>query len=213
MSFTPPPFIVPPRDFDQWDPPAGYDGVAVDPRFPHVAELMRSLNSRFTGSRPEGDDWDELTQVLERANELFERHQVDEKEQIAGRRLELPGRGQVLAPPFVATSWDDNSVRGTVTFSRFHVGGNHAAHGGAIALVFDDILGRLANVAGRAVARTAYLNVSYKNITPENTELVLEGEFVREEGRKRFIKGRILNGEQVCAECDSLFVALNPGQP
>jgi hypothetical protein len=211
-GMIPPPFIVPPRDYDQWDPPEGYDGVIVDPRFARVAELMRSLNTRFTGSRPEGEDWDELIRLLERTNEIFERHQVDEWEQYAGRRLELPARGQVFAPPFVAQSWDENSVRGTVTFSRFHVGGNHAAHGGAIALIFDDILGRLAAVGGRSVARTAYLNVAFRNITPEDTELVLEGEFAREEGRKRFITGRILNGDVVCAECDALFVALNPGQ-
>jgi acyl-coenzyme A thioesterase PaaI-like protein len=173
---------------------------------------MRSLNTGFTGSRVEGDDWDELTDLLERANKIYARHQVDERDQYAGRRLELPGRGQVFAPPFVATSWDNNFIRGTVTFSRFHVGGNHAAHGGAISLVFDDILGRLAAVGGRSVARTAYLNVSFRNIAPENTELILEGEFYREEGRKRFIKGRILNGETICAECDALFVALNPGQ-
>jgi acyl-coenzyme A thioesterase PaaI-like protein len=211
-GLTPPPFIVPPRDYDQWDPPEGYDGVTVDPRFPHVAELMRSLNTRFTASRVEGDDFDTVIDLLERANQVFARHEVDEWQQYAGRRLELPGRGQVFAPPFYATSWDNNFVRGTVTFSRFHVGGNHAAHGGAISLLFDDILGRLAAVGGRSVARTAYLNVSFRAIAPEDTELVLEGEFDREEGRKRFIKGRLLNGDTVCAECDALFVALKPGQ-
>ncbi len=113
--------------------------------------------------------------------------------QLAGRRLELPARGQTLAPSFVADEWDDNMVRGRITFGRFHVGGNHAAHGGAISLAFDDILGRLANVAGRSVARTGYLNVSFRNIPPVDKELTLVGRFDREEGRKRFITRVIRN--------------------
>ena len=85
-------------------------------------------------------------------------------------------------------------------------------HGGALPLVFDDLMGRLAN-AGLAPARTAYLNVSYRNITPIEARLTIEARLESVQGRKRLLRGELRHGNIVCAEAESLFVALRPGQP
>src|SRR5439155_16999965 len=99
-----------------------------------------------------------------------------------------------------------------VRFGRFHLGGNGAAHGGTIPLVFDDLLGRLSGTGGRAVARTAYLHVDYRNVTPIEQDLDVGAWFVSEQGRKRLLRGVLRDGDTVCAEVEGLFVQLRPGQ-
>ena len=65
----------------------------------------------------------------------------------------------------------------------------------------------------RPPARTAYLHVNYRNITPIERELQLTARFDREEGRKRFLSGELRDGDTLCADVEGLFVALRPGQP
>jgi len=79
--------------------------------------------------------------------------------------------------------------------------------------VFDDLLGRLANAGGRRTSRTAYLTVNYRSITPIGRELRLEGRVDRQEGRKRFLTGRLFDGDTLCADAEGLFIELRPGQP
>jgi acyl-coenzyme A thioesterase PaaI-like protein len=104
-------------------------------------------------------------------------------------------------------------VVGRVAFGRFYLGGNGAAHGGAIPLVFDEVMGRLANTGGRPPSRTASLHVNYRSITPIERELQLTARFDREEGRKRFLSGELRDGGTLCADVAGIFVALRPGQP
>ena len=57
--------------------------------------------------------------------------------------------------PFVWYDESEGHVRGRVVFRPFHLGGNGAAHGGTLPLLFDDVLGRLANSVGGRVAVAA----------------------------------------------------------
>ena len=98
-----------------------------------------------------------------------------------GRRVELPGRGHPLLPPFLVDHQDASSITGRVTLGRFYLGRYGAAHGGVIPLLFDDVLGRLSNTSG-ALSRTAYLKVDYRRITPIGPELRVEATVDREEG-------------------------------
>jgi len=87
-----------------------------------------------------------------------------------------------------------------------------AAHGGVLALIFDEILGRLAN-PGRTRSRTAYLHVNYRNITPIGPELRVEAHVDRVAGRKRYLTGAIYRDGTLTAAAEGLFVELKPGQP
>lgn len=138
---------------------------------------------------------------------------VAEERQIFGHRLDLPGRGQTMIPELEIDEIDDRSARGRVTFGRYFLGGNGAAHGGTISLVFDDLLGRLANLGGRARARTAYLNVNYRSITPIDVPLEVRASFESEIGRKRLLRAELWHGDILCADGEGLFVELRPGQP
>jgi acyl-coenzyme A thioesterase PaaI-like protein len=202
-----------PADLNIWQAPPGFDGRPPDPEFARLTGALRLLQDRFTAAQPPPEAAAQAADLLEMAAALLEPFAVAERDQVAGRRLDLPGRGQTLVPPFYVEVWDDVSVRGQVTFTRFYLGGNGAAHGGVLPLFFDEVLGRLANVAGRPRSRTAYLHVDYRQITPIGKELKVAARFDREEGRKRFLSGEVTNDASVVAEAHALFVMLRPGQP
>jgi acyl-coenzyme A thioesterase PaaI-like protein len=136
---------------------------------------------------------------------------TDELHSPAGKRPDLPGRGNVMMPPILIDRQTPHEVRGRVTLTRVHVGGG-AAHGGVIPLMFDEVLGRMAS-QDRPPSRTAYLHVDYVNLTPVNDELLIEGFIHRIEGRKIYGSGRLLDGDTVLAEADALFVMARSEPP
>jgi hypothetical protein len=152
-------------------------------------------------------------QLIEFAG-LLDAHQVPELERWDGWRPDLPGRGMALLPPYVIDGETDTTLRGHVTFGRFYLGGNGAAHGGSQPLLFDDMLGRLVNHGRAGVARTAYLKVNYRRITPiaERLEIFLSVD--KEDGRKRWCTGTLSQADgTVVSDVEALFVSLLPGQP
>jgi acyl-CoA thioesterase FadM len=55
--------------------------------------------------------------------------------------------------------------------------------------------------------------VNYRKIAPIDRELQVEAGIERLQGRKIFVIGRLLDGEDVLCEAEALFVMLKPGQP
>jgi len=188
------------------------DLAAVPPSFPAMIDALRLLENRITGSAPGEELAAEVSRTLTDLAIQLGAHAVDEESQIAGR-VDLPGRAQVLVPVVHLEEQDEQHAVGRVTFGRLHLGRNGAVHGGAIPLVFDEVMGRLSNTGGRVPARTAYLHVNYRTITPIERELQVTARFDREEGRKRFLSGELRDAGTLCADAEGLFVALRPGQP
>ena len=180
--------------------------------FTRMIEALRLLQDRMTGAAAPAETVTEAAESLEKLAAAFEPYTVPEARQIVGHLTDVDGRGQAMAPVVQIDEWDERHVLGHVTFGRFYLGGNGAVHGGAIPLVFDEVMGRLANT-GRARSRTAYLHVNYRKITPVGRRLRVEARFDREEGRKRVLTGALLDGDTVTADAEGLFVALKPGQP
>jgi acyl-coenzyme A thioesterase PaaI-like protein len=176
-------------------------------------ELFRTLQDTVVGSNPPEGVWDEVSARVQAAIDLLQPFAAPEWQRPAGMRVDLPGRGNPLLIPFIEDEESEGHVRGRVTFRPFHLGGNGAAHGGTLPLLFDDVLGRLANSVGGGIGRTAYLKVNYRKITPIGVELQVEGSVDRIEGRKRWVSARLLDGETLIADAEGLFVALLPGQP
>src|SRR6202012_1980180 len=110
-----------------------------------------------------------------------------------------------MIPAVEITEYSDTHARGYVSFGRFYLGGNGAVHGGAIPLVFDELMGRLADTGEPGPSRNAYLHVNYRSITPIETRLAIEAHCDREEGRKRFLSGTIRDGDTLCADAEGLF--------
>ena len=118
----------------------------------------------------------------------------------------LPGRGHPLLPPIVHAG-DGDRVIGTVTYTDAHAGAGEAVHGGQVTLLFDEVLGAVAGTA--APSRTASLTVHYRSLTPMGVPLTVEGWVDRVDGRKVFVRGRLLDRDRVCAEAEALFVAVD----
>jgi len=94
-----------------------------------------------------------------------------------------------------------------VRFTRFYLGGNGAAHGGAHPLLFDDVLGRVMNHSQPGVSRTASLTVNYRRVTPLDVELRWEASRDRVEGRKRWGSARLLNAAgELLSDAEGLFI-------
>jgi acyl-coenzyme A thioesterase PaaI-like protein len=189
------------------EPPRGGE------RFAALNAAQRRFNDLLSGAVPPDDLCDRITEQLTSfAAELTE-FQVREGQRWDGWRGDLPGRGHPFLPPYVITGETDTTLSARVRFTRFFLGGNGAAHGGAQPLVFDDMLGRCVNHYQPGVARTAYLKVNYRRITPIDVDLDVEVSVDRVEGRKRWCSGRITDPEgNVVADCEALFLALLPGQ-
>ena len=190
-------------------------GVLVTPEvtsYLGMIDALRVLQDRITGAAPSTELAAEVSRTLADLAVRLGEYAVGEPDQIADQ-VEVPGRGQALVPVVHLDEQDEQHAAGRVTFGRFYLGRNGAAHGGAIPLVFDDVLGRLACAGGRAPSRTAYLHVNYRSITPVGRELQVTARFDREEGRKRFLSGELRDGGTLCADVEGLFVALRPGQP
>lgn len=182
------------------------------PRYGELNEQVRLLMDRFRYACPTPEMTDELIDELTAINEKLGSVRIDEWHTPSGTRIDLPARGNITLPPYTIIRGDADGVEATVTFRDFHLGGNGVAHGGHVAVCFDDLGGYASAVAIQGVSRTAYLTVQYRSLTPLNTPLTCRTWADKIEGRKVFIKGTLHEGDRLCAEMDALFIRLNPGQ-
>jgi hypothetical protein len=79
--------------------------------------------------------------------------------------------------------------------------------------VFDHVMGRLTNDGEATRARTAYLHVNFRRITPIGRELRLDVSLDRQEGRKIFATARLLDEDELLADAEALYIVLRPEQP
>jgi acyl-coenzyme A thioesterase PaaI-like protein len=174
---------------------------------------MRELQDRFVAASPPLDATVPLAEQIEALAEQFEALETAEFRTPAGMRWDLPGRGNAMLAPVILDERTQTFARGRVTFRPFHLGRNGAAHGGTVTLLFDDVVGRLANDMNGRDTRTAYLHVNYRKIARIGVELRLDATVDRVEGRKRWASGRLWEGDELVADAEGLFVELRPGQP
>ena len=86
-----------------------------------MIEALRLLQERITAASPPDGVVAETTGVLEKLAATLGPDEVDESRQIAGRRMDLPGRGQALVPLLAIDDWDEQHVRARVTLGRFYL--------------------------------------------------------------------------------------------
>lgn len=172
-------------------------------------EALHAFKDAFSEAAPDTETLDRLAADLRGWTEaLRPSAQPEEASRLSGRIPSLPARGHAALPPFVVDFADPERVEARVTFSSYFLGAGGAAHGGTIMTVLDEILGIQATVGGRSMTRTAYLKVDFRSIVPINTPVRINTWTVRVEGRKRFLRGELWDGETLCAEADALFVQL-----
>ncbi len=85
-------------------------------------------------------------------------------------------------------------------------------HGGIIATILDDAMGKL-NKLRQVLAVTAELKVNYLRPVPLNVPLRAESRELRVRGRRHFHLAEIMNADgKVLARGRGLFIAIDPGR-
>jgi acyl-coenzyme A thioesterase PaaI-like protein len=191
-----------------------YGPASPGPGFGRFVAAMRRLQDLAVSADPEDGIWEDAADRAAALVELLGPFEADEGKAPAGRTPDLPGMGSLLLPPWTLTRYAPDGVEMTGYFTRFHVGGNHAVHGGVLPLLFDHMFGMISHAAGRPISRTAFLHVDYRKITPIDTPLAVRGRVTSTEGRKAFVSAELVDGDDtVLAEGNGLMVRLLPGQP
>lgn len=191
-----------------------FEVTDAEPGFSRYLTAMRRLQDLAVSAAPDDSVWEKAADQLEELAGALEPAQAPEGVSPAGRIPALPGMGSLLLPPFGIVEFGVDGVVMRGRFSRFHVGGNSAVHGGVLPLLFDWLCGMVVHGAQRPISRTAYLKVDYRAVTPIDTPLTVRGRVEKVDGRKAFISGELVDrDEKLLAELDALMVQLLPGQP
>jgi acyl-coenzyme A thioesterase PaaI-like protein len=183
------------------------------PDYGRFIEAVRTLQDRTRAADAPDDVVTKAADMIETVSEVLAPYDADEWTTPSGRRMDLPNRGNIMQVPAELTTVEDE-VDGAVRFRRFHLGRNGAVHGGAVALMWDSVLGFAAFRLARSLKqRTACLHVNYRKIVPIDKDLQVDARIDRSEGRKIFVTGRLFDGDALLCDAEALFVKLNSGQP
>jgi acyl-coenzyme A thioesterase PaaI-like protein len=116
------------------------------------------------------------------------------------------GMASPLAPPTqVEIGEDGRSVVLRVRYGTAYEGPPGSVHGGVVAAMFDEVLGMTQSLSGQP-GMTGTLQIRYRRPTPLHRELRFEGTLDRVDGRKIFTTARCLDGDDVTAEAEGLFI-------
>jgi uncharacterized protein (TIGR00369 family) len=89
---------------------------------------------------------------------------------------------------------DERRTRGRFTLGASYAGGAGFAHGGIIAVVLDEAMGKLSKLSEeRAV--TAEMSIEYKKPVPVDQEIAVEGWQEEEKGRNKFRAAEIRDAQ------------------
>ena len=191
-----------------------FEPAKPGPGFARFLTAMRRAQDLAVSANPDSDTWDDAADRAEELVKLLDPFEAPEGVGPASRTPELPGAGSLLMPPWSLMKFEPEGVELGVQFSRYHVGGNSAVHGGVLPLLFDSVFGMVIHAAGRPISRTAFLHVDYRSVTPIDTPLTARGHVTSAEGRKAFVSAELSDPEgNLLAESNGLMVRLLPGQP
>jgi len=182
------------------------------PGLGRFVEAMRRLQDLAVST--DSSMWNAAAEHVEKACALLDGHQVPEGVAPGGRVIELPGLGHPLLPPWIVTKSGPDGVTMKGHFTRSHVGGNNAVHGGMIPLFYDWLFGMVVSTAGCPPTRTAFLHVDYRSITPIDGPLTAQGRISDVDGRKFFVAASMTAADgTLLSEANGLMVRLLPHQP
>ena len=105
--------------------------------------------------------------------------------------------------------FDAERTRGRVVLGPNYAGGAGFAHGGIIAVVLDEAMGKLSKLTDEK-AVTGELSIEYRKPVPVDQEIVVEGWQVQAVGRYRFRAGEIRDTRgNLLARGKARFVAID----
>ena len=111
-----------------------------------------------------------------------------------------------LLPEYNLTARGDGTYGATILFPERFSGVEGVVHGGVVSMLFDELLGAVANHAPGEWWATAWLKVDYRAPSPIGQMLEATVGSVQREGRKCMVRGQLHAGDRLCAEAEGLFV-------
>lgn len=180
-----------------------------DPEYAALLTELRGFLDDVASARPAPEDSAALAQTLREWRTTLRETATGEHGQVFGRRPDLPSRGSTMLPDYVVHDVGEETIEADVRFGRYYLGGGEAVHGGAIPLVFDELLGTLVNFGTRPPSRTVRITVNFRALTPLDRQLRMTGRIERFEGRKTYVSAQLIDGQTVCADAEALFLALD----
>ncbi len=209
MTLTPKDFIGMAQAEDGW---FGVGEIEPDvaESFAELIERQRSLQDAIASVRPPVAVIDEAADLLGRVESLLRRFEAEPDRHVYGRLLALQGRGQALVPEYEMDTFEDKQVHGRITFGPFYRGGLGSVFGAAIPLFFDEVMSWLAGSGGDRTL-TAYLNVNFRAPTMLGQPLTFTVRITREEGRKIFVAGTLMQGDTLLVDVDGLWIRSSTG--
>jgi len=107
---------------------------------------------------------------------------------------------------------DEKRTLGKFALGANYAGGGGFAHGGIIAVVLDEAMGKLSKLTEER-ALTAELSVEYRKPVPVDQEIVVQGWQTEEKGRNRFRAAEIHDARgNLLARGKGRFVVIDPKQ-
>lgn len=207
------PHLVDP-DYDKHGGFPNFQRAQPGPGFGRFLAAMRRAQDLAVSADPDSDTWERAADQAEELAALLDPFEAAEGVGPANRVPALPGAGSLLMPPYRQVRLDPNGVGLKVQFSRYHVGGNYAVHGGVLPLLFDSVFGMVIHAVGRPISRTAFLHVDYRKVTPIDTELAAHGWLREADGRKAFVNAELRDpDDNLLAEANGLMIQLLADQP
>jgi acyl-coenzyme A thioesterase PaaI-like protein len=119
-------------------------------------------------------------------------------------RNPLTGTMNPIAPP-AEYEYGDNSIIGRIRFHEGYQGPPAVVHGGMVAALFDDVLGRTRHFTGRNCV-TGSLSISYKKPTPLNADLIVKATIKEVHERKFLSTGELSHNGETLAIAEAIFV-------
>jgi acyl-coenzyme A thioesterase PaaI-like protein len=190
----------------------------VDPTVLHrLASTLESLTEEAAASGPVRDKW---LAIAARRGVL---DPADAADPSTWPPPEPPGEGEAIefdawsfvGGPFNAFAmgaryWrEGDGSRGRVTLGRAYEGPPGRVHGGAVAALFDEVMGATLRVLGTR-AYTGRLAVDFVRAAPLDVLLDLRGWLVRREGRRLYLAGEAAVEGVAFARAEATFVEMAP---
>lgn len=184
----------------------GINTAEVTPSMHRTVQALRAAMKAMYHVHPEhvdeelADKADLLAESLIAAGTL----PLGQESEIRHTRNPITGPMNPIAPP-ATYEYGENTVTAHVVFHEGYQGPPACVHGGFVAALFDDALGRTRHLLQRNCV-TGTLTISYKKPTPINSELVLLARIQEVLERKFIVVGELSHKGELLATAEGIFV-------
>jgi acyl-coenzyme A thioesterase PaaI-like protein len=180
----------------------------LSPQMKRMSDALRRAMKAIYHVHPAHESESIATLAESLADELEEAGTLPLGQESAVRHTRSPLSGDMnpIAPP-VTYEYGDKSITARVRFHEGYQGPPACVHGGIVAALLDDALGRTRHLTGRNCV-TGSLDISYKRPTPLNADLVVQARIDEILERKFLVTGEILHEGEVTASARAVFVFL-----